>query len=316
MLTSVFGHSARCSRARRGVPSAAGAIAAIILAISSPVTAQPAQLEQDELIVHPEPKDPDFFRSSRDGWFWLNDPSIAKRQPKSDPPAATVLLPAPAKSAELKAHADLARAVDEALKVAYINPTEENLKRYLELWQLTVRKASVFSDLAQQTMWKNPQYDATVADGVRPTNPLAMNVFDEEKKEAQATTLRKLAKDYGIWLFFDASCGICRIYAPLLNSFQMTYGFSVLAVSKDGSTLPQFANTKLDNGVGRQLGVVDFPQTFLVNPKTRDVLHLGPGAMSAEQLADRVIQILKYRDVEMKQRVAQLSAIPQERSAP
>lgn len=287
--------------------------ALLLFGISVLAQAQPAP-EQDELIVHPEPKDPDFFRSRRDGWFWLNDPTVAKREKKEaqekEQKTAPIVPPlTTSKSAELKAHADLARAVDEALKVAYINPTEENLKRYLALWQLTVRKASVFSDLAQQAMWKNPQYDATVADGVRPTNPLAMNVFDEDKKQAQEATLRELAKDYGVWFFFDGSCGVCRIYAPLLKSFQMAHGFSVLAISKDGSTLPQFSNTKLDNGVGKQLGVVDFPQTFLVNPKTRDVIHLGAGAMSAEQLADRVIQILKYRDGETKQRIAQVAPV-------
>ena len=172
-----------------------------------------------------------------------------------------------------------------------------------------MRKASVFTDLAQQAMWKNPQYDATVADGVRPVSPLATSVYDEQRKEEQVIKLRALSKEYGIWFFFDQSCGVCRIYAPLLKSFQMTYGFTVLAISSDGSTLPQFGNTQRDNGVGKELGVIDYPQTFLVNPRTRDVIHLGAGAMSAEQLAERAVQILKYKDAEMKQRVAQLSAV-------
>ena len=216
------GRTRSCSRSWTW-RSCAGAIslATLLLSLFQPANAQPA-LEADELIVHPEPKDPDFFRSRRDGWFWLNDPSVAKREKEKAQKDTAIVPPSESsRSAELKAHADLARAVDEALKVAYINPTEENLKRYLALWQLTVRKASVFSDLAQQAMWKNPQYDATVADGVRPTNPLAMNVFDEDKKEAQAATLRELSRDYGIWFFFDGSCGVCRIYAPLLKSFQM-----------------------------------------------------------------------------------------------
>ena len=288
-------------------------VALLLWSISVLAHAQPAP-DQDELIIHPEPKDPDFFRSRRDGWFWLNDPSVAKREKKEAQEKAqkeVPIVPPPSKStsAELKAHADLARAVDEALKVAYINPTEENLKRYLALWQLTVRKASVFTDLAQQAMWKNPQFDATVADGVRPVNPLATGVYDEQKKEDQVATLSELSKEYGIWFFFDQSCGVCRVFAPLLKSFQMKYGFKVLAISSDGSTLPQFANTQRDNGVGKQLGVIDYPQTFLVNPKTRDVIHLGAGAMSAEQLADRAIQILKYKQTEMKQRVAELSVV-------
>ncbi|HQR19521.1 MAG TPA: conjugal transfer protein TraF [Burkholderiaceae bacterium] len=294
--------------------AACAAVSGVLLLLgSNPTYAQPA-LEQDELIVHPEPKDPDFFRSRRDGWFWLNDPSVAKRQKKeaqdkAQKEAPIVPPPATSKSAELKAHADLARAVDEALKVAYINPTEENLKRYLELWQFTVRKASVFTDLAQQAMWKNPQYDATVADGVRPVNPLATAVYDEQRRDEQVAKLRELSREYGIWFFFDQACGVCRVYAPLLKSFQTTYGFSVLAISSDGSTLPQFANTRRDNGVGKELGVIDYPQTFLVNPKTRDVIHLGAGAMSAEQLAERAIQILKYKEIETRQRVAQLSVV-------
>ena len=110
---------------------AAGAIglATLFLSLFQPANAQPA-LEADELIVHPEPKDPDFFRSRRDGWFWLNDPLVAKREKEKAQKETAIVPPLESsRSAELKAHADLARAVDEALKVAYINPTEENLKR-------------------------------------------------------------------------------------------------------------------------------------------------------------------------------------------
>ena len=200
--------------------------------------------------------------------------------------------------------------MDDALKVAYIDPSEENLKRYLALWQLVVRKASVFSDLAQQTMWKNPEFDATVADGVRPTNPVAMDVFDEEARNKRDLALRELSGSYGLWFFFDSSCGVCRVYAPLLKSFQLRYGFSVLAISRDGSSIAQFPGAIRDNGVAKELGVTDSPQTFLVNPRTRDILHLGPGAMSAEELADRAMQILKYRQADTAQQVTQLSGKP------
>jgi len=296
-------------RARR---NCAAALAALFASAASLSYAQPVD-SIDEQIVHPEPKRYDFFASRQDGWFWLNDPTVVKRRKDRQAPAAAAAPPAAEQAGALKAHADLARAVDEALKIAYIDPSEENIKRYLALWQFTVRKASVFTDLAQQVMWKNPQFDATVADGVRPTNPLAMNVVDEQRRSERVEALRRIARDYGVWFFFDATCGVCRVFAPLLKSFETLYGFNVLAISADGSTLPQFPNTRVDNGVGKQLRVVEYPQTFLVNPTTRDVLHLGSGAMSAEELAERAMQILRYRDEEMQQRLTQLSSMPGKR---
>ena len=73
------------SRSRRVAVLADLVSAPLVLGLVGLANAQ-APLEPDELIVHPEPKDPDFFRSRRDGWFWLNDPSIAKREKKAEQP--------------------------------------------------------------------------------------------------------------------------------------------------------------------------------------------------------------------------------------
>ena len=66
------------------------AVCACLLPALLGVNAQAQETPADEVVTYPEPRDPDFFRSSRDGWFWLNDPTVSRRKktPETHPPTS------------------------------------------------------------------------------------------------------------------------------------------------------------------------------------------------------------------------------------
>ena len=65
-------------------------------------------------------------------------------------------------------------------------------------------------------------------------------------------------------------------------------GIEILPVSLDGGTLPEFPHPKTDTQVASELGVSTVPSLFLVDPQNRNVIPLGSGVMSADELADRI----------------------------
>jgi conjugal transfer pilus assembly protein TraF len=66
------------------------------------------------------------------------------------------------------------------------------------------------------------------------------------------------------------------------------YGIEILPVSLDGGTLPDFPHPRTDTRVAADLGVSTVPSLFLVDPRKRNVIPVGSGVMSAEELADRI----------------------------
>jgi conjugal transfer pilus assembly protein TraF len=171
-------------------------------------------------------------------------------------------------------------------------------------------KVSIYTDLAQQVAWKYPELSPSPEEA-RPTNILAMNTYDTRRAASRAERLQVVSRTHGIYFFFRSDCPYCHAYAPMLRSFARQFGFSVLAISLDGRGIPGFEQFVPDNGAAAALKVTQWPATFLVNPGTRDVLSLGAGVMNAEELAERIFQLLEYREPSTQARVAAHAISPQ-----
>jgi conjugal transfer pilus assembly protein TraF len=66
------------------------------------------------------------------------------------------------------------------------------------------------------------------------------------------------------------------------------YGIEVLPVSLDGGGLPEFPSPRVDARVAAELGVETVPSVFLVDPAGRNVIPVGSGVMSVDELAERI----------------------------
>ncbi|MFO1432458.1 MAG: conjugal transfer protein TraF [Candidatus Competibacteraceae bacterium] len=65
----------------------------------------------------------------------------------------------------------------------------------------------------------------------------------------------------------------------------------------DGQPLPtgQYPHYVTDAGQAQALGVIATPALFLVRPEPRDILPLGQGALSLDQLAQRMLLLAAAR---------------------
>ena len=79
---------------------------------------------------------------------------------------------------------------------------------------------------------------------------------------------------------------------------------TTIAVSLDGGQLPEYPNAVRDNGLAQRvadaMGVPSqhfvVPAIVLAKPSTKEVIPVGFGAMTMDEMADRVAMVVRVRD--------------------
>lgn len=177
--------------------------------------------------------------------------------------------------AELKRREDL----------AVMEPTDQNLKDYLQAWQMTQEKGAVFADNWRRVVWQTPELDYSLK---RPVNNQAIKTFDAQRELNEDQQLRALAKDHGLIFFFRSDCPYCHAMAPLLRQLSQKYGIEVLGVSVDGGGLPDFPNFRDGRAQAQAWGIERVPALFIGSKQTGDRAAIGFGAMAMTNIVNRI----------------------------
>lgn len=217
------------------------------------------------------------------GWHFYEDPEILteRRAAPTEPKQSS-----PARAPALMQFEQLQKRLEEYRNIAVMDPTEPNVRRYMELEARVVAQASRFADVAQRIAWATPKLDMTLRG--RPVNARAIEVFDREQLETRGRTLASLAQDHVLFFFFRSDCPYCHVFAPTLEAFQARYGIRIVAVSLDGGGLPAFPHYRRDNGISRTLNVTQVPALFLAQPFSGTITPIGFGVLSESQLLERI----------------------------
>jgi len=224
------------------------------------------------------------------GWHFYEDPAPEPPPPKDKPPAPRPPLDAPtAKAPELLQLERLRRQLEETRAVAIVDPTEANVRRYMQLEARVYAQASRFAEVAQRVGWSSPEFDPTLQG--RPVNARALEVFERTQFESRQRAVAALARDHVLLFFFRSDCPYCHAFAPILESFRARYGIGIVAVSVDGGGLPGFPDFRRDNGIASALGVAQVPALFLAQPFAGRITALGFGVLSDGELLERIATV-------------------------
>lgn len=206
-------------------------------------------------------------------------------QPKPAPPASPVPVQ-PVKAPELAAFERLQKAVEETRNIAIMQPTEANVRRYMELESKVVERASYFADVAQRVAWATPELDPTLQG--RPVGAKALEVFEKQQLSDRSRSIADLGRDHVLFFFYRADCPYCHAFAPTLEAFQVRHGIKVVAIGVDGGPMPGFPDARADNGIATTLKVTQVPAVFLAQPFTGKITPIGFGVLSEAQLLERI----------------------------
>ena len=136
--------------------------------------------------VAADPEDAAYWLRNREGWFWYRDPPAAARRPAP---------PAPKPPRELVEFEAMQKRLEDLKRVAVMNPTDANLTAYMRYQRMVMNKSEHFAERWQRLVWTVPDLDYGLSG--RPTNAMAINVFDEQQRERQAQTIKTLAATHG-----------------------------------------------------------------------------------------------------------------------
>ena len=230
-----------------------------------------------------------YWLRNRDGWFWYRDP----------PPPAAKSLPKPAapqKQPELAEFEAMQKRLDELKRVAVMNPTDANLLAYMRYQRVVMNKSEVFAERWQRLVWTVPELDYGLTG--RPTNSMAISVFDEQSQERQVQRIRALSATHGLLFIFRSDCPYCHRFAPILKRFEQEFGMLVFPVSLDGKGLPEYPNPQPDNGTAARLNASVVPALYLTAPSKREIRPVGFGLMALSDLIERVAALAQEKPAE------------------
>jgi conjugal transfer pilus assembly protein TraF len=146
-------------------------------------------------------------------------------------------------------------------------------------------RAELFGQRWMEVVYTNPHLDYSLK---HPTGQMARHIYADQKTKATKATITKLSKNNGLFFFFKAGCPYCHQFAPIVKQFAATYGWKVIAISLDGSTLPEFPDAKQNNGIAENLKVQSLPTLLAVNPDSGKVLPLSVGMTTIDGIEDRI----------------------------
>ena len=228
------------------------------------------------------------------GWFWYEvEPEPEPEEPEIVPPVAE--MPPAQQPAEQKpagppvlSAAWIRKYLEQFQERAIDNPTPENVAAFLYIQRVMMDKSQRFAEMVQNVVRQDPYLDQNTR---RPIATFGNNLFAREAQAARQAMLEKIARQAGIFFFFQSTCKQCDIQAPVLKSLHDRYGFVIFPVSLDGMPLANgmYPDYAADRGQARALGVVKTPAMFLGRPSGKEIVPLGQNTLAAPQLEEHIL---------------------------
>lgn len=221
-------------------------------------------------------------------------PEVSEKEKKAQlPQSLETLTTLEALQAEVKAR--LSRAV--------MNPTEENMRSYLEANAFLIEKAGVFAESWRATLLQNPAYDWTAQ---HPTVNFASTELSRLAARRVTEAVSTMASDWGL-IFFGDDSELTRLMLPLVEDFSDRHGFETLYVSMVPAN-PLMPEARLDRGQASRIagGLKLFPALVLVHRNDRKLENARLAATGVVDIAELGRRLVRLAEADSGKRAATL----------
>lgn len=221
-----------------------------------------------------------YFSEHAKGWHWYDDPrkDLSDEENKSEDDPVVKM--------------NAVRAtVDHALNEAVLNPTPQTVSHYIDLQNQLNHHAEKFEKYWKSALLRDPLLDYSLK---HPTNTIAKQVEYDQESLNENQAIRELAKKSGLFFFYRSSCPYCVRFAPIVKDFAKTYDITVIPITTDGISLPEFPNSYPNQGQAEKFHVTVEPALFAVDPYTQKAFPIAYGLTSEADLKKRVLDIATH----------------------
>lgn len=230
---------------------------------------------------------PRFFDDRARGWHWYE--RQLKQEKKEEGQERPTQTPTQILAEQKK---DLSEALDKAILTGDV----QDVANYMAMQKKFIDRSERFSNSWSAALQLNPKLDERVKD---PVDHFARPIVDQENNAKREKIIKNLAKTHGLFFFFRGDCPYCHGVAPVVQAFAEKYGWEVMPISLDGSSLEVFPKPRRDNGIAENLGIDSVPALIAINPATTKVFPISFGMVSLDEM-ERRIEIL-WRFIEENQ---------------
>lgn len=214
-----------------------------------------------------------------EGWAWYEDkePEEKKEEILKNP------MPLLTSSEKLE---NFQKDLHEKQAKAVLEPTQGNVREYMEQQKITMDMASEFSKSWAKVLLSHPELDFTAKEN--PVTAYGVQVHKQTKKQEKELLINQISKNHGLLFIYKGNELECQAFAYVVNLLVKKYSFEVLAISVDGTLLEGFENNNVNNGIVEGLGVTVFPALFVVNPETGTVKPISFGMKAMDNVEDNM----------------------------
>lgn len=229
-----------------------------------------------------------FFERRAEGWHWYED---REREDEEEPLKQKRPNASPSLTPTEKIESQR-KVLEQKLHTAIVEPTQENVIAYIIAQKALMDQSQRFSEAWKQVVLTVPSLDETL---LHPVDQNARHVYYTERNKELTSRIKALAQDYGLFFFFRKNCPYCHHFAPIVKHFAEKYGWSVLAISLDGGTLPEFPHARHNNGIAERLQVTHIPALIALHPQSGQMIPLAYGLVSESEIEERANLLTRGR---------------------
>ena len=219
------------------------------------------------------------------GYLWYNLPKNEAPQKKSPPQTKGV--PFSQLSYQEK-DAVLTYYTKEAWHKAMLDGSVESMKHYLVLQNYWSTRATEVSRLFEKTLLYYPEYRYETT---HPTSSIGTQLSDSLLLKKQEAAIRQMAKNNGLLYFYRGNNPYDEKEAGIIKDFSKRFSLSLIPISVDGVTDPNFPGSQIDKGQAKALNIRFYPALLLVNPTSHKITPISYGLITQDRLARQFLLV-------------------------
>lgn len=228
-----------------------------------------------------------YFDRHEKGWHWYHDPVIYHSQQQAQGISDS-------SSSKKQSFDEMKSEIKSAMENAIMNPSADNMEQYMLLQKRMSERASQFSTVWQRVLLRNPDLDFRLR---YPTNGIGRKIYYQQEETKSRLAMEYFFRDHGLFFFYRSDCQYCHHFAPIIDNFARENGIALIPISMDGQFLPNFPQSRIDNGQSKTFNVKYWPALFAINPRSNRAIPIAYGLLSESELKDRIRQVAEeYRE--------------------